>query len=370
VLDGRIRSVKDAAGLKLAQGELTELLSAPCFAMSAEAPRSHDSASVVAFTSWWRDGGHAWVRSYLEADAQQHLAFVTLAPDVRESLSPGDADFKKPLPPALGELLCPAHALHCGAEARAFRRRAERSFEMGRGTLYQDCARPDPGGEATAARRCDRLARTAGYVGWRDCIEGLRPRRPALPWGDLRSPSAGWLEIDRGEQVARAGQRCAQTHVFHVESGSAFVVESCAGKAGPASSSGHDTVIAGRVPGGLLRESLWMLLLADRVTLLQTSEHSVQVPKGLATRWPVGRVERPLSGCAMGPSAHAPVISWRWSGASTVADRFRTDGSPGSAYAALLVDVLIASFDDLPPSQPLPSALRDRIRQKPFAPAP
>ena len=49
-----------------------------------------------AFLDWWAHGGHAWLKSYLGADAWRRLSAVVLPLDVIESLAPGDGAYPAP----------------------------------------------------------------------------------------------------------------------------------------------------------------------------------------------------------------------------------------------------------------------------------
>jgi hypothetical protein len=364
-----IRRVENAGDLKRAQKQLDDLLASRCFALSIEAPTGYQTSSRVAFRRWWDDGGQAWVGSYLEGDTRQRLPAIVVPPDVIESLVPGDADGEVPSA-ALAGLLCPATDAACGAEARGYRRRAERFFATSGQPPFEDCLQRtrDSAARAPSIDPCGRSARAGDYPAWRACVAEGRPRVPVLPWGDTRGPRGGWLTIRLSDATAGAG--CTRTRFFHVDSGSVHVVDQCppaaaAGTEGPARPAAH--VETGQVPPGFLREALWGLLLAERFALHQVNAHRVPVPAGLMPRWPAGRAAPAITSCGAGPSVHSPTLAWLWQDAANVV----TQGAfsvapthPGGTYAAFLVDVLIESFARTTPAVPLPPALLELASAK------
>jgi len=123
-----------------------------------------------------------------------------------------------------------------------------------------------------------------------------------------------------------------------------------------------------------VRETLWMVLLAEHVTPIQTEAVSVKVPPGLQIRWPLEPVRSP-GGCAMGRAAHAREIHWDWQGDSgpSGAGSFYVDRvSPGHLYAAQLLDALADKSANLKaaPTRSLPPGLMDRAWRLPSAPRP
>jgi hypothetical protein len=352
-LDGRIRAIAGARQLQAAQRDLERLLGSRCFDLSIDTWCGYQTPSVTAFKGWWAAGGHDWVASYLQADARLTFKEIVIPPDVLSSLVPGDQAGPPP-GPALARLLCDAGDRGCGAETRGFRRRAELFFGTDRGTIFEDCARRAR--TAAGADPCAPAAQSRDYPGWRTCVTGERPRVPALPWGELRSPAGGWLVTRRSDDRSLvAGGRCQRTRFFQVDSGAAYRADHCPDGAG-----NPVTVAGGRVPAPALRELLWMLLLADRVDLRQVQAHHVRVPEGLLPRWPADRPGPDAGECGFGPGAHAVTLSWRWQGArGALAQEAVALGTsqPGPSYAATLLEVVDAAFQPGKPGTALPPAL-------------
>jgi hypothetical protein len=355
-LGQRIEAIADASQLAAAQRDLRLLLQTPCLAISAESRGRFETTSVVAFKAWWRDGGRAWVQSYLDADARGRLEYLTLPPDVRDSLIPGDTS-GAPAAPALAALLCPAKDAACGSESRGFRVRAEGFFASSTGEGFQPCRLGPP---PMPAEPCRAEGRAGDFARWRACVHEARPVAPALPWGDLRSPRGGWLMIRRSSDGSRDGDKevCQRTRRYHLDSGSAYVVTSCR----PVEGSGakpRQTIQGGRASVALVREALWMLLLEDRVTWRLLTAHIQPVPDRLRVQWNT-RTAADIGGCTVGPSAHAAEIGWRWGDP----DRLRAEGrilvghEPGETYAAQLLAALEATFEPGQPTESLPPALQ------------
>jgi hypothetical protein len=51
-----------------------------------------------------------------------------------------------------------------------------------------------PGDTRNSARGVEHADR-ATYQDWRDCIEMARPKRVALPLGDFKAPTTGWVVV-------------------------------------------------------------------------------------------------------------------------------------------------------------------------------
>jgi hypothetical protein len=356
-LGQRIEAIADANQLAAAQRDLRLLLQTPCLAISAESRGSFDTKSVVAFKAWWRDGGRVWVESYLNADAGGRLKNLTLPPDVRDSLIPDDAS-GSPASPALAGLLCPAKDASCGSESRGFRVRADAFFVSSTDVRLEPCRPGAPPPVETEPCRAE--ARAGDFARWRNCVHQARPLVPALPWGDLRSPRGGWLSTLRSSDGYRSGDKevCKRTRRYHIDSGSTYIITSCRPVDADKTAKPRQSVQGGRSSVALVREALWMLLLEPRVTWRQVAAHVEPVPATL-------RVQRnsvtipDISGCLVGPSAHAPDIGWSWG----EQDKLRGAGrlrlrNPGEVYAVQLLNALEATFEPGQPTESLPPGLQ------------
>jgi hypothetical protein len=349
----RIEGLKDGDDAAALGDELAALLRSECFALSAESNFGSPSASNArAFRSWWQGGGNDWVKSYLHADAQGKLHRIVVPPDLPKSLPAPTGDGKPS--PALVGLLCPPGNSSCGAEAREFRRRAELYFAgRDRDLLFANPSNPPE----TPAHLC---AHHKSYPDWRQCLDQHRPTTAALPQGQLRSPRGGWLIV---REVPRdslpVAQRCLRTRFFHVDTGSAHVIEACQPSDQTPSKPLTETASqSGHVSEETLRETLLMMLLADTVSVMQTEAWFVEVPKHLTPAWPAGATGS-RRGFVPGASPHATLMDWRWQEGAKERDSgsFRVGVDWGGSYAARIFEVLMAGF--VPgPAVPLPPEVR------------
>ena len=110
----------------------------------------------------------------------------------------------------------------------------------------------------------------------------------------------------------------------------------------------------------IIRETLWMALLADRVQFAQPEAQTVPLPKRLVPAWPAGRDAPGISVCGVGAGSHTESVSWLWqaSAGDRASGTFSLVGShPGPGYTAALLDVLLESFEPGAPPVALPPAL-------------
>jgi hypothetical protein len=359
VLDQRIRGLDDAAPVKDLVDQLSQLAGSRCFALSTEDPSGvPTTTSSRALRVWWSSGGASWLHSYLEADARLRLKEVVLPPEISASLIPGQVT-EPEVAPALAQLMCPATDRLCGVESRGFRRRAELFFAARRSGFFDDPCRDHPP-DVSNRGACAKASRS-GYKAWRRCLDGQRDRTPDLPLGDSKSPAGGWLQINRvGDTAETSDPSCHRVRLFHVDSGSVYLVDACPGK--PESS-----VVGGRVPTQVVRETLWMLMLAKHVRFRQRQAQTEYLPAGLVPAWPIkivtdGGIEEGIRGGCAGGVVHDTTITWEWLAPAPVAGEFRLAGSPGGAYADTLIQVLDSSFDPQAPTEPLPRDLLARAR--------
>ncbi|ATB27620.1 hypothetical protein [Melittangium boletus] len=282
-LDAQVEALAEDGDVRDARTAMRALLASRCFALAREESRrpTDKGVSALALKVWWRDGGKAWLASYLELGGPGPRE-VVLPPDVRSVLTPDSASDHR-----LAALLCPAKDKTCGTETEAWRTRAERAF------------RPEPGrhreSSGTETKRPDCSVLVAAkpkrwrYTAWRSCLgeSGSRPRQVALPLGRFRSPEDGWLVI-RG----RRGHYgfCDEVRAYHLRTGSAYVSKSCGDlmlmegggvDAARTDAARQGTVSGGRMAPALLRELTWMLLLGPEVQRdVQVEAWRVPVPAG------------------------------------------------------------------------------------------
>jgi hypothetical protein len=343
-LSTQVDAVADREGLAAAQDKLAQLLATPCFARSTEESRSFRTESVVAFKTWWKGGGAAWVRAYLHGAPALRRAIV-VPPDVRPSIALEDAKGGA-APHRLAAWACSWRDSACSAETAAWRDRATRFFDAKAPAAAERARETDVACAEPAARH--------DYLAWRACVAGRARRVPALPAGDIRAPRSGWLVL-RGPS-AKAG--CTETNAYHLETGAAYRAEPCGHGAAP-------TMKAGRVSPEGAREALWMLLLAPEVADAQTASEIVPLPPGMEPVWPQGEGSGFMPGSTFSGSAHAVSIGWSWldGDRTLVGGAFVMPGrTPGEEYEGSLVEALDASF--VPGSAPVapPPALGSGAR--------
>jgi hypothetical protein len=276
------------------------------------------------------------------------LQQVVIPPDLPDSLVPGDEEGTAR---ALSALACAPDHRACVGEAVRLRTKAQRFFAANRRRLVDDCReRWADQKDGARPQGCTHAAASGDYPRWRACIDQRRPRVPAFPIGDLRPVMDGWLMVQDQRMPAAGGNGCTRTLAAHLASGGAHVVQSCPGRAADST--------AGTVPLPLLRETTWMLLLAEHVGWKQVKAHRVAVPRGLLVRWPVGRPGPGVTGCGSAPAAHVQAVGWRWwrEGAPAAGDSFpAATPHPGRARAAQLLDRLGRAFRPGPAAPPLPA---------------
>jgi hypothetical protein len=353
----RLSSAGDAAATAKALGHL---LLQPCFELAAENPRQGDVTSATsssALRTWWQAGGRAWLDSYLHGSAEGRIDPIVLPPDMLDSFVPGDARGAA-LPAQIAQLTCAANASEeCGAEVRGYQRRAQVFFATQSRARPGSCANP----EIPADPTCGIAARKRDYVAWRLCLEERRTRVPTLPLGQMRPPREGWLVVSQKPRPP-SEKGCAESQAFHVASGSAAIVVTCAGRGTPPDAgTGSRKITTGVVPAAFVREALWMLMLSDRVKLRQTHAETKHLPSGMVPRWPRGGTASG-SGCSEG-SAHDTIISWQWwsEGQPLLSGHGNVVRDPGMAHAANLFEVLQASFSPAKPALPVPAAVLESI---------
>jgi hypothetical protein len=356
----RLSARIDRLGLDEASGpivaELHALLAGPCFQLAQEIGDVPAPASAVALKTWWHDGGRAWLESYLEMPRRvvhgQSRSHVVVPPSVRQALNSATS----PAHPLRG-LLCPPGDEACGASTRECRRRAERYFTEHPADLpwpnepselqtsdavAESCSTEVP--DAAADRR---------YGHWRACIDERTKEHAALPLGEFRAPSSGWLLI-----VGRRGHYsfCDTTRAYNLESGAALMYDRCRAfgqRPGPLMNQGApDTsptiaATAGRLPLDLLREATWMLAfepVVERVRL----HASYALPDTILRRLTVSGEMGVRSVIAWGSSGQT-TLSWFWlrPGEAVVGGEVTWPSSARASetYAATLLDNVEKQFE-------------------------
>jgi hypothetical protein len=159
------------------------------------------------------------------------------------------------------------------------------------------------------------------------CLQEAEPTQDALPLGRMSAPEEGWWVV-RGRRGHYAF--CDEVRAYHLPTGSVFGVASCGQLAllrdgsvdGAETDAGRVvTTQVGRVPLGLLREAVWMALLAPDV-----QEDVVLSSAGIALPPDTSPVRRrgPRSlglGFSGQMASHLTTLDWSWSPADGGAAR-------------------------------------------------
>jgi hypothetical protein len=269
-----------------ARTALRQLLASPCFDHAlAQLPISADSpelasASSLALRAWWDAGGRYSIRLL-----PTRTADIVFAPDLRTSLAvethPGH-----PLAP----ILCSVRDPECGIDTIAWLRDLERDFER---VAYRERDRLRGNDElpntvekctrrAIAKPRGERFDELVGCAGHLD----LRPTLP--PLGRYKRPT-GWLVL-RGRRGHYSF--CDELRAYHLESGSAYVVQRCSDlvlrtngsvNQGVTSANANLTTTVGRLSSDAIgRAALVLALKSQLQDDVRREAVVVQVPAAIA----------------------------------------------------------------------------------------
>jgi hypothetical protein len=323
-LDERIEGLTSADPTAKVEHELHALLKSECFVAAAETARVPKPDSSESLKQWWRDGGRHWLASYLElprlGTISELTSHIVVPPDTRQTLY---LDSHRDHP--LQSLLCARTDASCGAATRGWRLRADGHFASHRALRRSEGApfdeRPASGTSVTS-RECAEKASTTSidgrYQTWRDCIESQRPKTVALPLGEFKAPTAGWIIIS-----GRRGHYdfCDTTRAYDLATGAAFISDSCSGLAlrrdgsvdvGATNGARVERTTAGRVPVQNLREAVWMMLFHGEAAALQLTAEYYPLPAGFIPQVTVREGQGDQSGDMMMVSTAQTSLTWRW----------------------------------------------------------
>lgn len=326
-LNKQVDSLKRTDSPAKAVTELHALLKTECFLPAAETDRIPRPDTALSLKEWWSEGGLDWLESYLEVPVLGEKAnpkpHIVVPPDVRRTLN-----LESHAEHALRRFLCSLNDPTCGANTRGWRQRAEHFFEAHQAMAEKsdrlwDQERPALG-VSVISRTCAQTALKQPvrnqYLAWRDCIEQHRPTQVALPLGDFRAPEDGWLVVSgrRGHYAF-----CDSTRAYHLETGAAFVSESCSslvlntdGTVDRVATNKARTVrtAVGRMQVQNLQEALWMMLFRAEAESLQVQAAYFPLPGGLARRFavPPSRADTTLDSLTTMSSTAHTTLAWQW----------------------------------------------------------
>jgi hypothetical protein len=365
-LNDRIENLKDVDPPAKAVEELHALLRTECFLPAAETERIPHPDSSLSLKRWWIDaGGLEWLDSFLElprlGEVKNLKPHIVVPPDGRTTLN-----LEAHRNHALQNFLCPLTETTCGAATRGWRVRAEAYFDAHRSLGRNDGSiSPDErpaSGTAVISRECaEKLSSSVAsekYEIWRACIEERRPKRTALPLGEFRAPSDGWLVIS-----GRRGHYsfCDTTRAYDLRSGTAFISDSCSdlvlrrNGSVDRDATNRDRVsriAVGTVPVQNLHEALWMMLLRGESEEVQLSAAYFPLPDGLVPRLTIKR--RPGNPDDVPSftwmSTAQSSLTWQWTPASDSAFvgelTWPNSGDAAEDHAASLLNIAEEGFTE------------------------
>ncbi|AGC46802.1 hypothetical protein MYSTI_05525 [Myxococcus stipitatus DSM 14675] len=293
-LDARVEALPDEDDARSTVVALGEVLKSRCFEMSREETSSpvseEEPPPALSLKAWWRQGGRAWVESYLEL-GKPEVRTVVLPPEVRPALARETAapDHR------LASLLCSAADRECAKQMVSWEVKAEASFARERDRV----AKTTDLDEKIAAR-CVAEARAKParwrYTSWRSCQRDSISHGTQPPVIRMRMPTDGWL-VMRGRRGHHSF--CDEVRAYHLGTGTAWVSQSCSelalyeddARLGQVDVQATDAARSARVAVGtvsldLLREMARAVLLADEpMAHGRASAISVPVPKGYRIEW-------------------------------------------------------------------------------------
>ena len=277
--------VDDLAGTddpSRANEALAEVLAHPCFEVAAwDKPNDLVADSGLAMKTWWGRGGGMWLDDTLSlADVGSSSRYWVMPNAMPRSLTLD----RHPAHP-LAFLLCKQGDGACGVETRGWRQRAEAHFE-----LYGEAKhrRHQPYGQDDCRAEAEAAAPDGRFDAWVGCVARLEAPVEALPLGEFRAPTDGWLVL-RGRRGHHSF--CDEIWAYGLRAGAMYVVKSCSGLAlEHGGSVDHRATDAGRsvktevarVPIDDLREAALMVLLStEEERPAHQYARGVAIPEGM-----------------------------------------------------------------------------------------
>lgn len=274
-----------------------------CFQFLKYEERDLDFEIGASLKEWWAYGGAHWMSHALRFDAPDDVRRMWIPPTARRTLSRESA----PRHRLASTILCSLRDRDCGAETRAWQRRAATFFELFDG---QSGFRGGSSGtcEETANARPERER----YQAWHACVTA-GDATTVLPLGGFRSPREGWLVV-RGIRGHYA--YCDEVRAYDLATGAAYIVRDCGGmhveEREAIAADRYDGGLVGRVPVDALREAAWMILLADEVQhRVRIGGSSQVVPEGIDIVLPA--VKPADFTDSVTTSSGQTTLAWSWS---------------------------------------------------------
>ncbi len=287
-LDLSIGELAADADPAAAVAQMRALLRLVCFHGAYEQGEPRRFTHALALKTWWADGGREWLESYLTRPSHGPSGAlreqVVLPPEPRKVLTAETAPGHALLP-----LLCRAADVRCGSETRGWTERASSALETPDASHSSQPSFPvEPDAiSLRCAEETRQPSAPASYPAWYTCVNQHFPMHWALPLGQFRAPTSGWLTI-----YGRRGhyEFCDEVRAYDLATGAAYVAASCSGLSlrsnGTVDCAKTDASRAVRVQVGRLnvdslREAAWMTFLAPEAEQLRVRSLVVPLPGGM-----------------------------------------------------------------------------------------
>jgi hypothetical protein len=289
----------------------------PCFRLAPKVRLTAEQANLLGLRWFWAHGGSEWIR------LAEHVS-------QREIVVPGPIPeaptLKRASEWARAGLVCRAADPACGAEARAWAQRAERTINaIGRRWPY---SRPKPCRERAGLRSGE-----SAYDAWLECRVAAAGQVWVFPIAPLAAPSDGIL-FSRGES-----RQCAEWRMFDVASGAGIWAQRCGARA--------PVVSLGRIDSRLLQEAVFVASLTDHVQSGPAHQRLI-VPDDISLSSTLGAFPE---GFEIAVTASSIQVSHRWTYA--LRDQTLSEGelkwpedlnAPERTYAAWSFDAVDATW--------------------------
>lgn len=279
---------------------LSKLTEEACFVgvgSAHELAQGNEFKSALSLKSYWRDGGHAALSSRLEwATPDGKNRWYWMGPSIRTALSTESVPKTHPLYP----LLCPATMNNgppapgtCGIETSGWHLRATSAFRSGAlAEKFSAVQRRDddthlPKSHALCTKLANAAPKERAFETFSDCMQDTPIKEDALPLGNFRAPTSGWLLI-RGRRGHYGW--CNELRAYDLATGSAYIASLCGGMFVQPSTPPAIKVERGRLPVDALREAAWMMFFApvtDRHVI--SSGEGRAIPPEIPIRIPTNR---------------------------------------------------------------------------------
>ena len=232
-----------------------------------------ETPSALALQTYWRDGGAAHFRSYLDL-GKPGKRVVSEPPSLRETLG-----YEK-LPPGhpLHFLVCPPADASCGADTAAW----------AASTAGEDGELLTPQTVQACERRARKAAPRRRFERFTECLGDLQSSSQVFPLGRLRLPERGWLIVLGPDGHGHP----YQLRAYDLSSGAMIGVSGCDGW--PRDDAGCRP--AGRFKVRLqlghasaARESAWRLLMDETLDPVTLQGISAELPAGIVPTLPPAR---------------------------------------------------------------------------------